>query len=653
MSIKIHNKFIAALCACGFTGTAFAVDDEGSGNLLQQLMNTRITSVSRTEEDPFRAPAATFVITREDISRHGFTSIPEALRMVPGLNVAQAGSERYAISARGFNDNVANRLLVQVDGRTVYTPVFPGVNWDTVDTNIEDIKQIEIVRGPGGALWGANANNGIINIITEESVNTLENYASAVVGTEERSASVRHGGSIDENHHYRLYGKFFDRGSTDAVGGGKVRDAWDRYQVGFRTDKEALKDSFTLQGDFYQGEDERQAFLPDLAPPFVNAVVDDATLRGANILGRWTHNFDDGSSTILQTYVDYWKRGFDVSKEETTTIDVNFQYSLDMFPRNQVTWGAGYRVVFQNEPDRFFFKFIPEKRTDDIISLFLQDKIALIENKLYLTVGSKFEQNDYSGFEYQPNVRVSWYPGEKHTLWGAVSRSIRTPTRAEHDIEQILAIIPNAGFVRLIGNRDFDSEELISYEVGYKFRATSSFYFDVSAFYHQYNKLRTLEIGAPFGDTVVPLTTLNNGTAESYGIELSGKWEITPEWHLTSGYSFLTIDTDIPPGNTDTELVRDEGRSPKHQFNILSHLKLPYDLSLSNALYYVDTLNAINIPSYFRFDTGLTWAAAENMSVSIIGHNLLDNKHPEFDAIPVLQDSEIERSVLARISVRF
>ncbi len=648
-----YSAAIVAACVAYSSG-AYAQDRPKDLSRLQELLNTEVTTVSKKGEDPFRAAAAVYVISREDIRRSGATTVAEALRLAPGLNVARAGSERWSISSRGFNDNIANKLLVLIDGRTVYTPVFSGVDWDTVDVNIDDIKQIEVVRGPGGTLWGANAVNGVINIITEEAVNTQGNLVTFLAGSEEKEMRARNGGKLGKDAYYRMYAKAFERNSTDAAMGGDVNDRWDRWQTGFRVDWYTTpSDAVTVQGDYYQGQDDRTSFLPVTTPPFFDPTVDDNILRGGNILSRWTHNFDDGSQTVLQTYFDHFQRNFDISQVRVSTFDVDFQHSFEVNNYNEITWGLGYRLVDQDEPARQYFLFDPTNRTDDILSAFIQDKIALIQNQLYLTVGTKAESNDYTGAEFQPSARLAWYPDDIQTVWGSVSRAVRVPSRSEDDIVQIVGAIPNTGFISLVGSRDFDSEELIAYELGYRIRPTIDTLFDITTFYNDYDSLRTFEIGAPFGTTAVPLVVHNYGEASSYGIELSASWDVTTNWQLTGGYTFLTIDTDIPSFSTDTELVKEEGRSPQHQFNLRSHLILPYNVEMDNMVYYVDNLSSINIPNYVRFDTRIAWQATDNLEVSLVGQNLLDDSHPEFAPIPVLLQSELERAVYGQVRVNF
>jgi len=666
--VNIKLGFIAAFLSFStLSSTVFAAatsspaDDSApaatsSQEKILSLFNpTEVTTVSRRKEDSFSAAAAIYVITQEDIKRSGATNVPEALRLAPGVDVARSGSERYAVSIRGFNDNIANKLLVMVDGRTVYTPTFSGVNWDTVTPPLEDIKQIEIIRGPGGTLWGANAVNGVINIITEDAQNTQENLISGIAGTETRNIYGRNGGKIGDDAFYRIYAQAFDYSHTKAENGDHVNDAWDRQQSGFRIDwGKTSQDNITVQGDVYTGTDNRTAFLPvPTPPPFVNPTVDDANLHGGNILGRWTHSYADGAQTQLQVYFDNWDRLFDISEEKVNTLDFDLQHSFLAGDRNEITMGMGYRLVNYDEPARAYFLYNPTQDDLNLYSTFIQDKFAIIRDKVFFTFGSKFEVNDFTGFEYEPSARLSWLIDERQTLWAAISRAVRTPSIADETIIQTVGAIPNAGYVALVSNKDYGSEDLIAHEIGYRIRPNSDITIDTTAFYNNYTNLQTLDFGAPFGNIAVPLVDHNYGKATSYGFELASTWKVTSKWQLTGSYSYILLHTSLESGSTDTSLAQDPGKSPKNQFNIRSHLNLPYDTEMDNMVYYVDKLDSIDIPAYIRFDSKFTWHCTDNVELSLVGQNLLTNEHREFVPIPVLEESEIARSIYAQAKVRF
>lgn len=665
----MKKTLFTLLCATYLFSPALSHAGEKPKELsrLQELMNTKVTSVSRAPENPFDAAAAIYVITREDIERSGATSIPEILRLAPGLQVAKSRSDTWSVSARGFNDTIANKLLVLIDGRSVYTPLFSGVYWDTQDTMIEDIKQIEIIRGPGASLWGANAVNGIINIITEETVNTLENIVSITGGTDERIASARSGGKISDKSHFRAFAKMTSRDASTGLSGNTNNDSWDMARGGFRVDwDKTSRDLITMQGDIYDGLVDRTAFPPILTPPYAGIVEDKGALQGGNVLARWTHSFKDGSSTAVQTYIDHMQRNFDLSKERRTTFDIDFQHSMAPKGAHEVTWGTGFRRMADRQPYRLYFTYTPEEREDNLFGAFVQDKITLTPEKLFLTLGTKLEQNDYTGFEVQPSARLAWKPTTNQTVWGSISRAVRTPSRAEDDISQVIGVLPPntlapgtpAGFIRWIGQEDFKSESLIAYELGYRIRPASNLSIDTSAFMFDYDDLRTTGAGIPFSlpDTALPVILDNRGKAESYGFEMTATWDATSYWQLSAAYSYITISTHVEQ-NSSTDilglLALDEGRSPHNQFNIRSSLSLPYNVKVDNALYYADNLSTIGIPSYMRFDTRIAWQPVPHLEFSVVGQNLFDDYHQEFNAIPVLEPSEVGRSVYAKATLRF
>jgi iron complex outermembrane receptor protein len=368
---------------------------------------------------------------------------------------------------------------------------------------------------------------------------------------------------------------------------------------------------------------------------------------------NWKQQLDNGSSTVFQTYIDHYQRNFDLSKESVTAFNSDFQYFVAPVGRHNFAWGAGYRFTHQEQPTRFYFQYTPQNRSDHQFDTFLQDKIDLVEDKLSLTLGSKFEHNEYSGFEVQPSARLAWTPSSNHTIWGAISRAVRTPSRAEHDIVLRQSVIQNVGFVALVGNEDFESEDLITYEIGYRTKPTHNTEIDFTTFYNDYTNVRTFERQTAFGDIAVPFGVFNNGSAEGYGFEATGSWDVTSRWQLSSTYSFFTLDTHVKLGSTDTLLKADENKSPKNQFNLRSFLSLPHDVEFDTMLYYVDNVSAFDVAGYTRLDTRLAWKPEDYMELSLVGMNLLDDRHQEFTNIGFLEPSEIRRSAYAKMSLRF
>ena len=417
---------------------------------LEELMNIEVTSVSKKLEKRSGAAAALYVITEEDIRRSGATSIPEALRLVPGVEVSRIDSNKWAIGVRGFGSRLARSMLVLIDGRSVYTPLFAGTYWEVQDTLLEDIDRIEVIRGPGGTLWGANAVNGVINIITKHSRDTQGLLATAGGGTEERAfGSARYGGTLGETFTYRLYGKYFDR-DGGFVPRGDDYDAWSMSRGGFRTDwAMGPQDTLKVQGDLYDGDAGQHAVITRFRPPFTQVVEDDATLSGANLLGRWRHEVSDRSDLALQAYYDNTYRREPSFRERRNTFDLDFQHRFGIPWRQEIIWGLGYRLTADNTGSVPTIVFRPRDRSDDLYSLFAQDEVTVIEDKLRLIVGSKFEHNDYSGFEFQPSGRLVWTPAGSHVVWGSISRAVRTPSRLDHDLELTAPPIAPGTFPRL------------------------------------------------------------------------------------------------------------------------------------------------------------------------------------------------------------
>jgi iron complex outermembrane receptor protein len=637
---------------------------------LESLMNIEVTSVSKKEEKLSEAASAIYVITQEDIRRGGFTNVPEALRMVPGIHVAQIDSYKWAITSRGFNRQFSNKLLVLIDGRTVYTPLFSGVFWDVQDTVIEDIERIEVIRGPGATLWGANAVNGVINIITKKAKDTQGTLASVGAGyNEEFLGTVRQGGKL-ENGHYRLYAKRNDRKATETLAGNDAGDDWYKSQVGFRSDwKRDSKLSYTLQGDAYDVGEESRNSLPILTPPFTNVVNDQITAKGFNLLTRFDYEKSATSKYRLQAYIDYTARDTAVLDQQRATYDLDFQHNLTVDDRNEVVWGMGYRYTKDNLNDSAYLNYTPDSDSYDLINIFVQDKFALAPDKLYLTVGAKVEHNDYTSFEPQPSARLSWLVDEQRTVWASVARAIRTPSRAETGLNLVGSSAPAgafgagtpASFITQVGGADVTSEKLLTYELGYRYIPNQKVSVDVTTFYNDYEDLRTFEAGAPFVTTrdgfgphlEIPFLVDNKGYGNSFGIELATNWQVTNDWRLEGSYTFLNMDLDTDIDSSDPFLKPEEGNSPHNMANLRSYWNVSKDVEWDNSIYYVDNLATANVDSYIRLDTRLGYHVADNIELSLIGTNLLDDWHQEFSQGLYGRPSEIGRSIFGKITLRY
>ena len=614
---------------------------------VEDLMNVEVTSVSRHPEKLLAAASAIQVITQEDIRRSGATSIPEALRLADNLQVAQKNSHDWAISARGFNTELANKLLVMIDGRTVYTPLFSGVFWDVQDYLLEDIDRIEVISGPGGALWGANAVNGVINIITKSAADTQGLYAEAGGGSQPQGfAGVRYGGALAPGTQFRVYGKYIDRGDEVLASGNSESDAWRQGRGGFRVDSElSAQDRLTLQGDFYGGSEEMQT-------------RGTSHNSGDNILGRWSHDLSEQSDLTLQSYFDQTHLTDPVAAlvfsgapagtlhDDLTTYDVDFQHRFRLGTANRIVWGLGYRRtrdVVGNSPAVAFF---PAVLDHNLYSAFVQDEIVVRKN-LSFTLGTKFEHNDYTGVEVEPDARLSWNLSSDQALWAAISRAVRTPSRIDRDLSE--AAPPY--LVVLKGGSNFTSETVIAYELGLRAQFNSRFTASISSFYNEYNDVRSASVTP---NTFFPFYFANNVAGHTDGLELSGNYQVVDGWSLHAGYTLLEEHLRVKPGQYDLNNARNEVADPEHQLSLRSSLNLPGRLELDAGLRWVDTLHlaAGTVPAYFEMDTRLAWHAGERLELSIVGQNLLHNHHPEY-GVPDPTRVEIERSVYGKVAWRY
>ncbi|MBV8939642.1 MAG: TonB-dependent receptor [Alphaproteobacteria bacterium] len=630
------------------------VDSEMEEILSLDIADLTVTSASKREQKLSDVPAAIYVISHEDLHRAGITSIPEALRMVPGMEVAQTASNAWAVSARGFNSAFANKLLVLIDGRTIYTPIFSGTYWDDQSVPIEDIDRIEVIRGPGASLYGANAVDGIINIITKSAADTQGNMVSAGGGTREGFIEGRHGGQSGDAF-YRAYGQFSDYGQMRRPGGDSDHDRWDRARSGFRVDgKGAEKDSYTLEGDAYDGRQSAQQTFATATPPFSATTIRDNSSYGGDILGRWNHEISKDSVISLQAYVDHYSRLEAIDGQHVTTGDIEFQHNLRLDERNNFIWGAGARVHTDDLTGSFAANFNTSQQTHETFNAFAQDEYALIPSTLYATLGSKFEYNDFTGFEVEPSARLTWHPVSNQTVWAAVSRAVRTPSDVDEDVNLVAAVLPGAPptVLRVVGNPNQKSEDLIAYELGHRIQPTRSLSFDTSVFYNRFTNLETIgQPGAPVlsnGMLVVSYMFDNLGSGDVYGLEESANWNISHRWRLTGGYSYLRMNLDVAPAAA-ADLRSTERLAPRHQFSIRSYWNVTDSVQWDNMLYYVSAISA-PADAYFRYDTRLGWQITPGIEASLIGRNLLQHSHPEF---PVIPQTEVPRSALAEITWKF
>ena len=660
-TFKLFMISIALLPATAWsaTGVSDAEIKEVLSMSLAELTNVKVTSVSKKAEPEYEAPAAIFVITQEDIRRSGATTIPETLRMAPGIVVTQSGSNNWTVSARGFNDQFSNKLLVLIDGRTIYSPLFSGVVWDAQDTMLEDIERIEVIRGPGATLWGANAVNGVINIITKNSKDTQGGLATAEYGNQVGIASVRYGVKVGNDSYIRTYAKYNDYASQRYTDGTDANDSWRKQQAGFRSDLK-ISDSgkLKIQGDIYASDEDYSYIFPDLASPTYYNSSKGFKLGGGNILMRWEEKLSSISETSLQAYFDNASQKTSFFNDIANTVDIEFQHVWTGWERQELIWGAGYRFINDKNDPSAQYALTPSTRNDSIYNAFLQDKFTLIPESVFLTLGSKFEHNEYSGFEVQPSARISWLPDHTQTVWASVSRAVHTPSRFDSDGRLLYLIDPPTISIPLpvlytaAPNKKADAEDLIAYELGYRIQPVKSLSIDVTTFYNRYNNLLQDVVGDPtiFVDYISqPITVENINKAHSFGFESSVKYNVSPSWQLAGTYSYIDLKFD-DKAQVGLFFV---GKHPKNMFNLRSTYLFPNRVEMTNSLYTMSELSSINVPGYYRFDTKLSYPVTDSISVSLVGQNLLDERHKEFTPFLYQRQAEIGRSVYAGVSFKF
>ncbi len=632
---------------------------------LEDLMNIQITSVSKKQQKLSKAGAAVFVISQEDIRRSGATNIPDLLRMVPGVNVAQIVASVWAISIRGFNDRYGDKVLVMIDGRSVYSPTTSGVNWDQQDVPLEDIERIEVIRGPGGVVWGANAMNGIINIITLSAKSTQGGLLRAGAGSKDSAQWLaQYGGTLGQKGAYRIFGNYANVRNSDfpdRIGAG---DGWHKSHAGFRSDWEGTAgDRLTVQGDLFKSSEWQPISTVYTNQMFREATLNDKqTSEAGNLLGRWTHPLSSASDISLQAYYDRYQRGDRGLSETRNTVDVEFQNHF-AGARNDIVWGLGYRLTGDNFRRGYGLSYSPAGRRDGLANAFFADEIRA-GNYLWITVGSRFEHNNYTGFEYEPNAQLVWTPAHGQEFWLSASRAIREPARADVQLENDVATfrLDNGGLaiVKLLGTLGRHAERLHDYEAGYRAQIGKRLSVDIAAFSSSYLGLQTNEPGptyftatpAPF-HLVTPILFEDHANARTYGGEVFVNWSVTRRWRLSPGFSYIHMHVQGDGASQDPDPGEIVTQTPSRQFQIRSSLSLPKRVDWDSAVSYVGSLSAGPTPSYTRLDSRLGWRIGESVELSLMGQNLLQARHAEFIDTFQISHTMVERSVFAKFTWRF
>lgn len=631
-SIPVMGALLAAPAAFAANGPIAALSEM----TIEQLMNIEITSVSRHAERLADAPASVFVISGEDIRRSGVTSVPDALRLAPNLQVTQTKASGYTVTARGFASSSANKLLVLIDGRSVYSPLFSGVFWDVQDVMLEDIERIEIISGPGGTLWGTNAVNGVINIITRSSMDTGGTLLVAGGGNRESGAALRSGGALGEHGSYRVYGKYFDRDHTNTANGTLVDDAWHKGQIGFRTDWQLAQDSLMVQGNAYRGA-EGQPLPGVISISNIHLALGAIPISGANLTGRWSHQIDGGASLVLETYYDHTERDVPPTfGEKLDIVDLQFQHTLAPMGIHTLSWGAGYRHSYDRLTNSPYFAFLPANLHQTWSSAFAQDDMVLRQD-VRLTLGARIERNDYTGNEFLPNARLAWKVSVDHLVWAAASRTVRSPSRFDRD-----PVVPGTPPFLLAGGPNVRSELANVYEIGYRGQPASNLSYSITAFHAGYDHLRTQEI-APSRTFFIFANQMEGRTS---GVEMWGSWQATSAWQISGGVTGLRERLQLKPGSNDVTAVDGAGRDPAQSWIVRSAFDLPRGLEFNLTVRRVGALTNPAVPAYTAVDARLGWKPLPRLELSIAGQNL-NGSHGEFTSVATR--AELGRSFFFKV----
>ncbi len=585
---------------------------------IEQLANVSITSVSKASEPLSDAAAAVYVISHNDVTRSGATTIPEMLHLAPNLEVMQTSPSNYEITARGFNGNSSaqnfpDKLLVLIDGRSVYSPLYSGVYWDMQDVLPENIERIEVVSGPGGTLWGANAVNGVVNIVTRKAGNTQGGVLDLGAGDQQSSAALQYGGNFGDDVAYRVYAKDFYQRAFNTIKGVSAHDGWTKPQGGFRLDWNPGQDSMTLQGDIYGGT---QAQLG----------VPNQVIGGGNLTAHWQHVLDDSSSVQVLTYYDQTRRStVNGGAFVLNTYDLEMQHNFMLGSWNSIVWGAGDRINQYRITNRIAaansLLFAPGARTLNLADIFAEDRISL-GSKVQLTLGLKLENDPYSGVSAMPSGRLSWKVDDGNLVWAAISRAVRSPTPFDTDVVEKLGTV-----TFLTGDVNFLPEQVTAYEAGYRGQILPSLTFSVSAFENVYGDLKSIEITPA---TVFPLKWGNGMKGNVHGVEVWGSFQAADWWRLTAGYNIQHEDLKFAPGASGLLGLSQAGNDPHHQASLRSSMDLLDDLTFDADFRDVGALPDPKVPEFVELNARLGWHVSDTLDVSLSGFNLLHGHHIEY-----------------------
>lgn len=662
MKLFIFPIFFFVLSNFIFIELSFADSKSPFDMSLEELGNIEITSLTKNKSKVEDSAAAVFVISQSDIRRSSATSIPELLRIVPGLQVAKINSNSWAITSRGFNNGFSNKLLVLIDGRAVYDPIFSGVNWDSIDLVFEDIERIEVIRGPGATVWGANAVNGVINIITKSAGDTSGSHISVGSGSEDHLIlAARSGAKVTENIDARVFAKVIDRDGSRLLNKDDAYDSWRTANTGFRLDsKPSDRDTLRLSGDFYIGRENGDTDIPNIIPPYVTKEKVNGQISNKNVLARWEHAYGEDSNLFVQGFYAEIDRDIVLADGDSRTYDLEIQNSGKISEHHFLTTGIGYRLVnaevtSANIPSLPPSEFDPSSRSYDISNLYVQDEITLIPDRLTATVGTKFEYRNYTGLQVQPGVRLAYKPDEKQVFWGSVAKAVRTPSQVERDVNFSYQAMPGdnglANLLSFQGNKGVDSENLVAYELGYRVSPSKTVSIDIASYINHYSNLVGVVPGTPslqsgaLGPYVsVPLVFNNLENGNVFGTEAGVTWDVFDWWRLSGWYTYMEFDA----------LRTEASTNPNNQFLLRSLITIADRYEIDPIFRYVGELRELGVRDYAEADLRLGYRLCERVVLSLMGRNLLNSAHVEFipDELrrPITQN---ERSVFFKVDANF
>ena len=665
LSLQIVGVFLIILLSlCTVFTNAGQTAADLSEMSLEDLINIEVTSVSKKAEKLSDAAAAVYVLTGEEIEAVGARTIPDALRTVPGLHVASIDANTWAVSARGFNANLANKLLVLIDGRTVYSPLFSGVWWDVQDVAVDNIDRIEIIRGPGATLWGANAVNGVINIITKNADQQHGGVASVGAGSKDRGFGlIQYNLEINPNTHMRVYGKYFDRDNFLSARGVDAADNWSISRGGLRLDHTVSQEnSISIQGDIYDGTTGATYALPDVAPPYLSITSTRTPVSGGNLSGRWTRSTPMGASLTVQAYYDHAERHDKYLDATCRIFDFYMQHSFTPLKDVDMVWGVGYRHAWDNVAPDQYVSLNPARWDYGLANTFVQLDFNVVPNQLELTIGTKVEYNKYTDVELQPNIRMLWQLNRSQSLWAAVSRAVRTPSRGDRDGTIYISALPPLSLanpstfpfkIEFVGSDRSNSESTIAYEAGYRVRPVNNLSFDLAAFYSDYHNLLSGVIGEPTADEnfpsymIMPISIINARDAYTYGSELAGAWYINDRHYIKVTYGYLWSKNTTDQAQENPLVPSFEVEGPRNQISLFSNSHITDWMQVSARYRYVDKIGSLNIDAYNSIDARVACRLLPNLSIAVVGQDLLETRHEEYRSETARMNSCVERRFYA------